>query len=99
RLLLQRLLRRRRGPAARRPDLAGYAALAQSQLGAPDPDSADRKVLARRGGGWLERPSRGRHFAAEGRADEHGSCLAPDRPRCRRVVPADAVYALFAGGA
>ena len=38
----------------------------------------------------LARPSRRRHLAAARRADDHGPCLAPDRPRCGYLADADA---------
>ncbi len=89
-LLLQGLLLGRRGDRHRRAELAGDAAVAEPALGPPDDDQPDRETVARGIGRWLAGPAAGRHLAAARRADADRACVAPDRPRRRHLVHADA---------
>ena len=90
RRLCQGLPRRRRGAADHGPDLAGDAAVAQSQLGQPGADRFHRAVWRERQEGRLERASGRRHGAAARRPDADRPCQPPDRARCRYLVHADA---------
>ena len=85
-----RLHGRRGAIADHRADLAGDAAVAQSQLGQSGTHQVHRAARQERQEGRLERTVNRRHGAAARRPDDFRPRQPSDRPRCRYLADADA---------